>query len=82
MGNFKLNICFDGSSLSSINSDHGLSKDAKKNTAGIAAIDVLRLLNPKGGVELKIKKGIPFGSGLGRHFRGNASVYNLLPFPA
>lgn len=51
--------------ISSIESTFKLSKDPRKNTAGIAAFEVLKLLNVKGGVELKIKKGLPSGSGLG-----------------
>lgn len=42
-----------------------LSKDATKNTAGIAASEVLKLLHIQGGVELTIHKGMPSGSGLG-----------------
>jgi len=51
--------------ISSIKSTNQLSQDPKKNTAGIAAFEVLKLLNVKGGVELKLKKGLPSGSGLG-----------------
>lgn len=42
-----------------------ISKDAGKNTAGIAAAGVFRLLNIPGGIEMKIRKGLPAGSGLG-----------------
>ncbi len=42
-----------------------LPYDPNKNTAGIAAKEVLKLLHTKGGVELKIHKGLPSGSGLG-----------------
>lgn len=42
-----------------------LSSDANKNTAGIAAAEVLQILNYPGGVRLKLKKGMPIGSGLG-----------------
>ncbi len=51
--------------ISEIISDMPLSADPHKNTAGIAASEVLRILNIDGGVELKIKKGMPSGSGLG-----------------
>lgn len=55
----------EGVLISEINSDIPLSQDPHKNTAGIAAQEVLRLLNLKTGVELKIHKGMPSGSGLG-----------------
>ena len=42
-----------------------LSCDPDKNTAGIAARETLSLLGVKGGVELKLRKGLPLGSGLG-----------------
>lgn len=48
-----------------------LSSEAEKNTAGIAAIEVLRLLNQKKivetnlGIEIKLHKNMPIGSGLG-----------------
>ncbi len=51
--------------ISSIDSHHELPLDPNENTAGIAAREVLSLLREKGGVELKIKKGLPSGSGLG-----------------
>jgi len=51
--------------ISEINSPVELSKDANKNTAGIAAQEVLKMLNYPGGVELKIHKGMGSGSGLG-----------------
>jgi len=51
--------------ISEIESEHDLPADPDKNTAGIAAREVLRLLREDGGVELKIKKGLPSGSGLG-----------------
>jgi len=54
-----------GVKISSIESETKLSKDPKKNTAGIAASEVLKLLNIKSGVELKLKKGMPSASGLG-----------------
>ena len=54
-----------GVQIISIESKFELSKDPTKNTAGIAAYETLKLLNVNGGVELKIKKGLPAGSGLG-----------------
>ena len=54
-----------GVHISSIESAYKLTKNPHKNTAGIAALEVLRLLKEKGGVELKIIKGLPSGSGLG-----------------
>ncbi len=54
-----------GIKISSIDSVTKLPKDPKKNTAGIAAAEVLKLIGAKGGVELKLKKQVPAGSGLG-----------------
>ncbi len=54
-----------GVKISSVESKEELTTDPTKNTAGIAAIEVLKLLGEKGGVELKIIKGLPCGSGLG-----------------
>lgn len=42
-----------------------LPADARRNTAGIAAIETLKLLGHPGGVELVLHKGLPTGSGLG-----------------
>lgn len=44
-----------------------ISYEANNNTAGIAAMEVLKMLGMEknGGIELRIKKGIPIGSGLG-----------------
>jgi homoserine kinase len=42
-----------------------LTTDPRENTAGIAARETLEVLDVRGGVELKLKKGIPLGSGLG-----------------
>ncbi len=47
------------------NSDHDISLDPTKNTAGIAAQKALELLDIKSGVSLEIVKGMPSGSGLG-----------------
>jgi homoserine kinase len=51
--------------ISEIHSPATLSKDPTKNTAGIAATEVLKMLGYPGGVELKIFKGMGSGSGLG-----------------
>jgi len=51
--------------ISEIHSPADLSKDPAKNTAGIAASEVLKMLGYPGGVELKIFKGMGSGSGLG-----------------
>ena len=48
-----------------LNADHDISIDPDKNTAGIAAREVLRLLNVKQGISMRIEKGMPAGSGLG-----------------
>lgn len=42
-----------------------LPKDPKQNTACVAAAGVLRLLDEERGITLKLKKGIPLGSGIG-----------------
>lgn len=44
---------------------NGLPFQANSNTAGIAANEVLKLLKTKGGIEMKIVKGVPPASGLG-----------------
>ena len=51
--------------ISEIESEHDLPTDPDENTAGIAAREVLQLLGEDGGVEMKITKGLPSGSGLG-----------------
>ena len=51
--------------ISEISSPVELSKDPNKNTAGIAAQEVLKMLGNPGGIELKIFKGMGSGSGLG-----------------
>lgn len=52
--------------IESVEGDGGrLSRDAAKNTAGIAAQEALRLMESKRGVNLKLRKGLPLGSGLG-----------------
>ena len=51
--------------ISEIQSPVALTTDPDKNTAGIAAREVLKMLGESGGVELKIYKGMGSGSGLG-----------------
>jgi homoserine kinase len=43
----------------------GISKEAEKNTAAIAATEAMKLLGRTEGVELKIEKGIKPGGGIG-----------------
>jgi len=54
-----------GIKIAHIDSKAELSKDPDKNTAGIAARETLKILGEKGGVEIRLKKGLPLGSGLG-----------------
>ena len=42
-----------------------LSLDPVKNTAGVAAAQLLERFAPRAGVELRLRKGLPLGSGLG-----------------
>ena len=48
-----------------LNADHDITKNPNKNTAGIAAREVLRLLKVNQGIGMQITKGMPAGSGLG-----------------
>jgi homoserine kinase len=43
----------------------GLPRDASKNTAGVAAQQLLALLGERRGITLTIRKGLPLSSGLG-----------------
>jgi len=61
-----------GVQITEISGDKGiLPKEPEKNTAGVAALEVLRLLKEKKvidtdvGVEIKLHKNMPLGSGLG-----------------
>jgi homoserine kinase len=55
-----------GVSIIGIDGDAGaLSLEATSNTAGIAAIETLKLAGVEASVELFIEKGMPLGSGLG-----------------
>ncbi|PIN85858.1 homoserine kinase [Candidatus Woesearchaeota archaeon CG10_big_fil_rev_8_21_14_0_10_44_13] len=54
-----------GVKIKSVYSKWKIPKDPRKNTAGIAAKEVLKMIGAKGGVELSIIKGLPAGSGLG-----------------
>ena len=63
------------------NADHDITKNPSKNTAGIAANEVLNMLNINTGISLKIKKGLPSGSGLGSSAAsavGGACAVNIL----
>lgn len=52
--------------IAAIEGDDGkLTLDPKKNTAGVAALSVLKTVNASHGVRLTIKKGLPLASGLG-----------------
>jgi len=51
--------------ISSLESKHHLTNDPEKNTVTIAAREVLNQLGINGGIEFRIKKGLPIGSGLG-----------------
>lgn len=70
-----------GVTISEVKSPIALSKDVNQNTAGIAAQEVLKMLGNPGGVDLKIIKGLPLGSGLGSSAAsavGAALAVNLL----
>ncbi|MDL1900427.1 homoserine kinase [Anaerolineae bacterium CFX9] len=55
-----------GVHIAAIEGDGGkLPHVAEKNTAGVAAISLLRLLGETRGVSLRIRKGLPLASGLG-----------------
>jgi homoserine kinase len=55
-----------GVTLCAVDGDHGkLPRDAQSNTAGVAALEILRRHAPGAGVELTLHKGLPLGSGLG-----------------
>lgn len=55
-----------GIEIENIEGDGGhLSREADKNTAGIAAREVLRLIGAEAGLVLSVRKGLPLGSGLG-----------------
>ena len=48
-----------------VNDGGRLPRDARKNTAGVAAAAVLRAIGERRGVTLTIRKGLPLSSGLG-----------------
>jgi homoserine kinase len=55
-----------GVTIAAIDGDEGrLPREPERNTAGVAALSVLRALNEKRGVALTIRKGLPLASGLG-----------------
>jgi homoserine kinase len=51
--------------ITEITGNDSIPKKASENTAGIAAMEVLKVVGAGGGVELRIRKGIPLASGLG-----------------
>lgn len=52
--------------LKTVRGDDGrLSREPSKNTAGIAVIEFLKRINVPGGIEIKLHKKMPLGSGLG-----------------
>jgi homoserine kinase len=56
----------DGVRIADITGDNGrLPRDASRNTAGVAALALLKRLGDSRGVALKIVKGLPLSSGLG-----------------
>jgi len=55
----------EGIVISEITGFDGLPKEADKNTVSIAASEVLKKLGVNKGIEFKIEKGVPPGSGLG-----------------
>jgi homoserine kinase len=55
-----------GVTIEGVENDGGrLPRDAARNTAGIAAAALLRLIGERRGVALTIRKGLPLSSGLG-----------------
>ena len=55
-----------GVTIASVTGDGGrLPREAERNTAGVAALGVLRALGEMRGVALRIHKGLPLASGLG-----------------
>ncbi len=49
----------------SVEGDIEIPVDPAQNTASVSAINVFRIAGYDGGVQIRIRKGIPFGSGLG-----------------
>lgn len=85
----------EGVEISGIEGAENIPLEAAKNTAGIAAMKTLRLLDHPGGVRLHIEKGMPGGSGLGssaasaaaaafavNHLYGSRLTRNALIHPA
>ncbi|OQW95973.1 MAG: homoserine kinase [Verrucomicrobia bacterium A1] len=54
-----------GIRIAEVKSPTPIPSDPRKNTAAIAASNVFRFLSVRGGIELRIHKGLPAGSGLG-----------------
>lgn len=55
----------EGFRIVEVDSKHEIDTDPEHNTVTIAASEVLKTLKIEGGVEFKLKKGLPIGSGLG-----------------
>ena len=53
-----------------------LSSDPKKNTAALAAANVFKYLNIRGGIDIILHKGLPVGSGLGSSAASAAAIVN------
>ena len=55
-----------GVTIASIEGDGGrLTRDPMKNTSGISVIQFLNAIDYQGGIELSLRKQMPFGSGMG-----------------
>ncbi len=55
-----------GVTITDVTGDEGrLSREPRKNTAGAAALALLRLLGTSQGVTLSVHKGLPLASGVG-----------------
>ena len=54
-----------GVRIVSVTGQANITTNVQKNTAGIAAREVMDLIGAKGGMEIRLEKGIPAGSGLG-----------------
>lgn len=54
-----------GIRIAAVYSAARLPSDPKKNTASLAAAEVFKMLNISGGIEMRLHKGLPIGSGLG-----------------
>ncbi len=57
--------CRRGVRIRAIRSPTPIPSDPARNTASVAAANVLKILGERGGIELEVHKGLPAGSGLG-----------------